>query len=141
MTGPVYLVCTDLDGSLLDHHDYNYRAAEPVLQLLEQLRIPLVLASSKTRAEILELRQALGNEHPFIAENGAATFIPERYFASAPQGTVSRDGYYVHELAPPRATWTEPLDALRRQLPDRFVDFATAGTAGIAAMTGLPPAQ
>lgn len=137
MSAVVYLVVTDLDGSLLDHDDYNYDAAKPILQILEQMRIPVILASSKTRAEMLALREELCNEHPFIVENGAAIFIPQRYFAKQPEGTAVHEGYWRRELAAPRAHWSETLDALRDRFPERFMDFASAGTPGIAAMTGL----
>ena len=137
MSNPVYLVATDLDGSLLDHHDYNCDAARPMLQLLEELRIPVVFASSKTREEVLALRAELGNEHPFIVENGAAVLIPEGYFLKAPAEAVARDGFLVREFAPSRAHWTAPLEQLRKQMPDSFTDFATAGVEGIARMTGL----
>ncbi len=137
MSNPLYLVATDLDGSLLDHHDYNCDAARPMLQLLEELRIPVVFASSKTCEEILALRAELGNGHPFIVENGAAVVIPDRYFLNTPAGTVRRDDYLVREFAPPREHWTPPLEDLRRRLPNSFTDFASAGAAGIADMTGL----
>jgi mannosyl-3-phosphoglycerate phosphatase family protein len=135
----VYLVVTDLDGSLLDHNDYRCDAAKPLLQLLEEMRIPVVFASSKTRAEILELRSELGNEHPLIVENGAAVLIPEHYFSRIPDDTHLRDGYWVREFSPPRSHWQQPLDELRHCLPDAFLDFASAGASGIAEMTGLPP--
>ncbi|CAN0605363.1 unnamed protein product, partial [Ectocarpus sp. 12 AP-2014] len=141
LNNAVFLVVTDLDGSLLDHHDYNCDAARPVLQLLEELRIPVVFASSKTREEILALRQELNNEHPFIAENGAAVYVPRGYFLKAPVETIESDGYLVREFAPPRARWTPVLDELRREMPDCFTDFASAGTEGIASMTGLSRAQ
>ncbi len=133
----VQLVVTDLDGSLLDHHDYSYAPALPVLQVLEEMRVPVVFASSKTRAEMLALRKELGNEHPFIVENGAAVLIPEGYFLKAPEHTELRDGYWVRELAPPRQQWAAPLAALRASMPGAFEDFASAGTEGIVAMTGL----
>ncbi|WOJ96539.1 HAD-IIB family hydrolase [Congregibacter brevis] len=137
MSSTVHLVVTDLDGSLLDHDDYSYEPAKPVLQVLEEMRIPVVLASSKTRAEMLELRHELENEHPFIAENGAAIYIPERYFQRQPEGTELREGFWVRELAPSRAHWSSVLDQYRQEMPGCFLDFATAGTAGIAEMTGL----
>ncbi len=133
----VYLVVTDLDGSLLDHHSYRYDPAKPMLELLEEMRIPVILASSKTRVEMLALREEMGNEHPFIVENGAAVLIPKGYFRSQPQGSEDRDGYWVRELVPPRSRWTEPLEGLRQALPGAFQDFATAGVDGIVAMTGL----
>lgn len=135
----VQLVVTDLDGSLLDHDDYSYDAALPLLQVLEQMRIPVVFASSKTRAEMLALRSELDNGHPFIVENGAAVLIPDGYFLKTPVDTVLRDGYWVRELAPPRERWAEPLAQLRAAMPGAFEDFASAGTEGIVAMTGLSP--
>ncbi|WP_439100656.1 HAD-IIB family hydrolase [Congregibacter sp.] len=137
MSAAVYLVVTDLDGSLLDHHDYNYEAAKPVLQVLEEMRIPVVLASSKTRAEMLALRKELDNEHPFIAENGAVICIPERYFQEQPKDSELRDGYWIKELAPSREQWRAVLDELQNSMPGSFMDFATAGTDGIVEMTGL----
>ena len=94
--GVLYLVFTDLDGSLLDHHNYDFIDAMPQLRSLERLEIPLIPASSKTRVEIEQLRQKLGNTHPFIVENGAAVFIPQGYFSSRPAGTIEREGYWVY---------------------------------------------
>lgn len=133
----LYLVFSDLDGSLLDHDSYRYDAAKPLLELLESLRIPLMLVSSKTRAEMLALRSEMGNEHPFVVENGAAILIPEKYFLRAPADCELQDGYWVKTFAPPREQWAPVLDELRAQLPERFTDFASAGTDGIAEMTGM----
>ena len=54
-----HLVFTDLDGSLLDHDHYGYRDAQPQLGQLQSLNIPVIPASSKTRAEIERLRSEL----------------------------------------------------------------------------------
>ncbi|MGI1677664.1 MAG: HAD-IIB family hydrolase [Cellvibrionaceae bacterium] len=74
------LIFTDLDGTLLDHHDYNYKAAVPVLKKLDALHIPVIFNTSKTEAEIAALRDEMSNKHPFIVENGSGIFIPENYF-------------------------------------------------------------
>ena len=137
MAGPMYLVATDLDGSLLDHDSYSCGPARPMLEQLEMLRIPVVFVSSKTRNEIVALRGELDNEHPFIVENGAAVLIPAGYFAGMPDGCVERDGYWVRDFAPPRSAWRALLDDLRLRFPDAFQDFFTAGIDGIVAMTGL----
>lgn len=139
MAGPMYLVATDLDGSLLDHDSYSCAPARPMLEQLEALRIPVVFASSKTRQEILALRAELENEHPFIVENGAAVLIPAGYFTRMPDGCVERRGYWVREFAPSRAAWRPLLADLRVRFPDAFQDFFTAGVDGIVAMTGLSP--
>ena len=91
------LVFTDLDGSLLDHDTYSYTAALPMLERLSDGGIPVIFVSSKTRSEIVELRGELGNNNPFIVENGAAVFIPEGCFSTPPANVVLREGYWVYE--------------------------------------------
>ena len=73
------LVFTDLDGTLLDHHSYSFKGAEEALQRVLHHSIPLILTSSKTRAELQILQEKLGLHQPFIAENGGAIFIPSDY--------------------------------------------------------------
>lgn len=133
-----FLVFTDMDGSLLDHHTYSYLDALPQLHRLEHLGIPVIPATSKTRAELEHLRAELGNKNPFIVENGAAVFIPVGYFDTQPAGTVEREGYWVREMAAPRARWLEVLDALHGQFPQEYEYFFRAGTQGIMQMTNLP---
>lgn len=83
---PRFIVFTDLDGTLLDHHDYGYAAARPALDRLRAAEIPLILNSSKTRDEISLLRSELEIDAPFVVENGgvvcfaAASARPDRYF-------------------------------------------------------------
>ncbi len=74
------LVVTDMDGTLLNHHDYRVDAARPMLEKLERASIPVIFNTSKTLAELLELTQQLDNHHPFIVENGSAIYIPRDYF-------------------------------------------------------------
>ena len=131
------LVFTDLDGSLLDHHSYSYQDALPQLHVLDRAGVPVIPASSKTRAEIARLRQALGNTHPFIVENGAAIWIPRDYFAEQPALTQERDGYWVREMVAPRQHWIDLLKDLYADFVGEFDYFQRAGAAGIARMTGL----
>ena len=71
-----YLVFTDLDGTLLNHDDYSFAPANDALKFLESNKIPLILATSKTFCEVIELQKDLGIREPFIVENGAGIFIP-----------------------------------------------------------------
>lgn len=72
-----YLVFTDLDGTLLDHHTYDYRPALPALDRIKRAGGQVILASSKTAAEIIVLREALGLNHcPAIVENGSGLLVP-----------------------------------------------------------------
>lgn len=134
-----FLVFTDLDGSLLDHHSYSFRDALPQLRALERAAVPVIPVSSKTRAEIENLRGELGNAHPFITENGAAIFIPRGYFSSQPEDTVARGAYWVREMCPPRQRWLDLLQGLEADFSDEFDYFHRAGVDGIIRLTGLSP--
>lgn len=71
-----WLVFTDLDGTLLDHHTYSFQAAEPAIQRLKSMGVPIILNSSKTLAELSELSSELSLADPVIAENGSLISIP-----------------------------------------------------------------
>ncbi|MEM9107624.1 MAG: HAD hydrolase family protein [Pseudomonadota bacterium] len=72
------IVFTDLDGTLLDHETYGFDAAVPALDLLKERGVPLILASSKTAAELVSLRERMGFAHcEAIVENGAGILQPD----------------------------------------------------------------
>lgn len=97
-TGNV-LIFSDLDGTLLDHHNYSPDAARPALRALAERGWPLVFCSSKTFAEQLDLQHRLGLVAPFIVENGSAVAVPKGYFAQMPVATLETDGHFVFQLA------------------------------------------
>jgi mannosyl-3-phosphoglycerate phosphatase len=67
------LIISDLDGTLLDHHSYDWRPAESALAAARAAGVPVVLCTSKTRAEALWWQRELGLEGmPCIVENGGA---------------------------------------------------------------------
>ena len=71
------LVFSDLDGTLLDHVDYSFEAAQPALNALKGQGAKLILASSKTADEIEDLRSKMGFSHcPAIVENGGGILPP-----------------------------------------------------------------
>lgn len=70
------VIFSDLDGTLLDARTYSFEAARPALERIRQLRIQLILSSSKTRAEMEAWRERLDNHDPFIVENGGAIVMP-----------------------------------------------------------------
>jgi mannosyl-3-phosphoglycerate phosphatase family protein len=133
------LVFTDLDGSLLDHHDYSHAAADVMLAELERMNTPVIPATSKTAAEMLEIRKQLDNHHPFIIENGAAVYIPEKYFATWPADTVTIDGYKVKAFSEPRQHWQSLLESLNEEYEACYTTFQQAGVEGIMQLTGLKP--
>lgn len=117
------MIFTDLDGTLIDHHSYDHSAAQEALDVLAQIGAGVVLASSKTGAEIARLRRELSlNAWPAIVENGAGVLLPH-----------AEDG-----------ADTEQYQALRRKidgLPDDmralFTGFDDMTAEEVAARTGL----
>ena len=125
MTTPPFLVFTDLDGTLLDHGSYDYAAALPALSQLRAHRVPVVLASSKTAAEIAPLRAELRlAAWPAIVENGAGV-LPPNADARTETATYERLRASLDQIDPD----------LRRQ----FRGFGDMGVEAVAEDTGLPP--
>lgn len=75
-----FVFFTDLDGTLLDYATYSFEKALPALKLLRSDGLPLIICSSKTKAEIEHYRKKLANRHPFVSENGGGIFIPKDCF-------------------------------------------------------------
>ena len=85
------IIFTDLDGTLLHPVTYSFEAARPALELIRKNNIPLVLCSSKTRAELLLYQKRLSIRAPFVSENGGGVFAPAGYFSSVLAGEVRGD--------------------------------------------------
>jgi len=119
------LIFTDLDGTLLDHETYSWVPAQPALNELKRLGVPLIMASSKTAAEIAPLRAKAGFSHcPAIVENGAGILPPGNF---ADDGDVSA-----------YRTIRETLGQVAEQLRANFKGFGDMSVEEIAASTGLP---
>jgi mannosyl-3-phosphoglycerate phosphatase len=67
---------TDLDGTLLDHHDYRPRPARNALEGLRAGGVVVVPVTSKTAAELAPLRRELELRDGWVAENGAQIHVP-----------------------------------------------------------------
>lgn len=117
------LVFSDLDGTLIDHETYSAAAAAPALDMLREKGCGLILASSKTGAEIAQIREDLGwSEWPAIVENGAGV-LP-----AGDGATQDRSVYYrllVH------------LNAVPIDLRHHFRGFGDMTRAELARITGL----
>jgi len=136
---PRIVIFTDLDGTLLDHDSYAWEAARPALDRVKASGTPWVLCTSKSRAEVEPLRDALGHRHPFIIENGGAIFIPKDYFTVPLPAHTSLGRYLAIELG-------ESYPALRRTLAEIARDagvpirgYGDLTVQEIASLTGLSP--
>jgi len=135
------VIFADLDGTLLDHHTYSWRAARPALAVLRRRRVPLVLCSSKTRAEMEVLREELGNRHPFITENGGGIFLPRNYFSQDIPGKERVGRYACLALAKPYEEIVGELEEISRQAGAEVIGFHQMTPAQVAARTGLKVRQ
>lgn len=77
---PLLVVFTDLDSTLLHKESYSWEPAREALDRLRQINASLVMVSSKTFAEMVELYQELGFKDPFIVENGGAIVFDSEHF-------------------------------------------------------------
>lgn len=130
------VIFTDLDGTLLDHASYAFDAALPALDAAESRHIPIVVCSSKTRAEIEAIRSALGIGDPFVSENGGAAFIPDGIFDDVPHGKREH-GYWVVEWGTPYATLREALATVRDRTGSRLSGYGDKTVEEIMRETGL----
>jgi mannosyl-3-phosphoglycerate phosphatase len=132
------VVFTDLDGTLLDHHTYSFAAAREALDLLRRRHIPLILCSSKTRAELelLQLDLRVG-QHPLISENGGGIFVPRDYFPFAMKEARPALGYEVIEFGLPYFRLVESLHRAAQAHGVRVVGFSDLSVEEIAAECGL----
>jgi mannosyl-3-phosphoglycerate phosphatase family protein len=130
------IIVTDLDGSLLDALTYSFEDATPALERIEREHVPLILCSSKTRAELELYRQRLQNHHPFIAENGGGIYIPEGYFPFLVEGEI-RNGRHVISLGTPYSEIRSSFISLRERLKIAVRGFGDMSISEVASLTGL----
>ncbi len=114
-TTPKPIIFTDLDGTLLDRETYAFEPAQPALRVIREEDIPLILSSSKTRAEIEFYRRKLENSHPFISENGGAVFVPKDYFSFRFPYDRETDWFFVLELGTSYPRIIEVLERIKKE--------------------------
>lgn len=136
-----WLIVTDLDGTLLDHHNYSHAAVDETLAELEQRDIAVIFNTSKTFAEVKALREELGNRHPFIVENGSAIYSPRNYFPRKIGDELPDRDFERLTLGQPVATIHRFLGEIRNDLGAEFVSFAEMSTEDIAQATNLSAEQ
>ena len=120
------VVVTDLDGCVLNKHDYDFAPAVPVLQRAQRAKIPVVLSSSKTEAEMTVIADELGlADLPLVCENGGVVIW------RAPGEEASHQILGVE-----RAEIRNHLDSLRERFD--FRSFSDLGVEGVMGATDLP---
>jgi len=137
---PPGIVFSDLDGTLLDHDNYGWEPARPALEALQQAGVPLVLCSSKTRAELLDVQRRMGVVGPFIPENGGAVLLTGGGPWAAEFPTKWR-GLPARVFGAPYPELRSGLAELRRRFGPGIRGFGDVDDRQVATWTGLPLAQ
>jgi mannosyl-3-phosphoglycerate phosphatase family protein len=135
------VVFTDLDGTLLDAMTYSFEKSQEALAFIREHHIPLILCSSKTRAEIEHYRHLLMNNDPFISENGGGIFLPVGYrkVLNHRKGLtlVELDKYIMIRLGAPYAELRAGVQTLRAN-GFGIKGFGDMTVNEISQVTGLP---
>jgi len=135
------VVITDLDGTLLDQQTYSYESSLPAVQRLWTWRIPIVLCSTKTRAEMLPLWRQLELRDPFICESGGAIHVPPGYFQFTAIEMKRNGPFEVLELGSDVHGLRERLAQAARSCGVVFRSFGSLSLDEINELTGLPRDQ
>lgn len=135
------LIFTDLDGTLLNQDDYQYDKALPVLAELKKKQIPVILVTSKTKAEVAYLRREIGLRDPFIVENGSGIFIPKFDQRFDLKDTVMEGEYHLHRLGITYQQARVALQQVSQTLGEDLRGFGDLTIDDIINLTGLSPAK
>lgn len=125
------LISSDLDGTLIDHHNYSFEAALPALQHCQVLGVPVVLNTSKTYQEALTIQKQLGIKAPLIVENGSALFF-DNVVVNKPNSSVDFKLFGVE-----RSQVLDFIQSIRKTKKWRLEGFNDWSVDDIANNTGL----
>jgi mannosyl-3-phosphoglycerate phosphatase len=135
------IIFTDLDGTLLNQEDYDYKPALPVIEELKNRQIPVVPVTSKTRQEVEFLREEIGLSDPFIVENGSGIFIPQNDRRFVVNEEQQQGNYYLKLLGCDYLQARKGLSKVAEILGKPLRGFGDLDEAEIAQLTGLSPTE
>ena len=135
------IVVTDIDGSLLEPGTRSLPDERAALDFLAARGIPLVIHSSRTRAEIERLHQTLQMVAPFISEHGSALIVPDGCFPSLPADSTAIVGGRVIEFGRPYHEVVDVLRSTSRAVEVETVGFAELTIEDAARELGVPTVE
>lgn len=138
---PRLIVFTDLHGTLLDQITHSHRASLPALRKLQALKMPVILCSKKTRAEVEPLWRELALEEPYIVENGGAICFTPGRFPFAAEAARSDSKLNIIELGSRIGELRAALAEVARRLHIRVRFFGDMNAKDIVEFTGLTRQQ
>ena len=118
------IIFTDLDGTLLDHNTYDFSPALEIIEYCKINNIPIIITTSKTKSEVLQLQEQLKIDFPFIIENGAGIVIP------------TKDGLETIDLG---ITYDKTIEAFKKYQKNYNMEgFNSMSTQKVSELTNLP---
>jgi len=131
------IVFSNVDGVFRHPQSPLMSAAALACERLEREGVSVVLCSNKTRAELEQIQCDLGLHQPFIAEAGAAAFVPHGYFAEVPDADRV-PGYHRREFGARYDTIVRGLRAAAERARLHVVGFNDMTIEEIARAWQLP---
>jgi len=122
---------------LLTSSTHSAGPAWEALVEIERRKIPFVIATRGTRAEIEPLRRKIGHAHPFITEGGGGLFIPDGYFSLRLDGAERVGRYLSVSLGRSYQDVTEAVEEIAKKAKANVVRYAEMSARDIAGNTGM----
>jgi len=105
---------------------------------LAQAQMPCVWMSGLTRAQLDEPRRRLGQNDPYIGENGCGVYLPEDYFHLKGSNTIRLGRYTCIPVADAQPAAAEALEELASDLDISVVPLRKLSQRELSQNTGLP---
>ncbi len=117
------LIFSDIDGTIIDKESYSFEESIGTVKKVVALKIPIILVSSKSAAEIEIYRQKMGIPDPYVSENGGAVFIPVGYFKEKPEDCIQKGNYHVRKLATPLSLLAHKIKSFKECTANEIILF------------------
>jgi mannosyl-3-phosphoglycerate phosphatase len=132
------VVFADVDGILRDPSATAIGRASEAASMLRDEQVAIVLCSLRTRAELELLQQEIGLCEPFVAEGGAAVFLPSHYFGFHVPCARDVAGYRAIEFGESYATVVRVLRSAARRRSVRIEGFSDMSVEAVASAAQMP---
>jgi mannosyl-3-phosphoglycerate phosphatase len=133
----LWVLFSDLDGTLLDESTYSFEPARAALEERRRRGFPVVLCTSKTAGETLRHQREMGLVGPFVVEAGGGIYTPKGYFAELFPSAVERGDHLLLPLGEWYGTVRSALAEIRAELGVDLRGFGDLSVEEISRDTGL----
>ena len=130
------IVITDVDRVLFETNA-NPGPSLTRLRRIGRQGIPVILWSSRTRAELEWVRAELGISDPFFVENGSALYLPRNYFAAVPLVAYDVGEHHVLEFGCSHRQAVRQLHTIATQLGIATIGWSEQSVSDIAREGGI----